>query len=53
MDADTVVVGFWKNFKSRIFYYVFMFVLDERGVTQQRQIIHSVKGLYTVYIRTK
>ena len=35
MDADTVIVEFWKNVKSRIFCYVFMFVLDEDGATQQ------------------
>ena len=38
MDADTVIVEFWKNVKSRIFCYVFMFVLDEHGVTLQREI---------------
>ena len=52
MDADTVIVEFWKNVKSRIFCYVFMFVLDEHGVTQQRQIA-SVKRYYTSYILTK
>ena len=46
MDADTVIVEFWKNVKSRIFCYVFMFVLDEHGVP-------SVKSYYTSYILTK
>ena len=47
MDADTVIVEFWKNVKSGILCYVFTFVLDEHGFTQQRQI-PSVKYIIPV-----
>ena len=39
MDADTVIVEFWKNVKSGILCYVFMFVLDEHGFPSVKYII--------------